>query len=131
MGVEISIDKERVNEMANSKKLKEALAKVDRSKSYTLKEAISLVTNQPLSNSTKRSTGGALGVDPRHADQMVRGAVVLPNGSARMYAFLSLPRVKKRRKPVTQAPITSAQKTWSPKSRKDGSISIRPSLLLI
>ncbi len=68
--------------MANTgKKLKEALAKVDRNKSYPLKEAITLVKSASFVKFDETvDLVVRLGVDPRHADQMVRGAVVLPNG---------------------------------------------------
>ena len=63
------------------KKLGEALAKVDRNKSYTLTEAISLVKAASYAKFDETvDLMVRLGVDPRHADQMVRGAVVLPNG---------------------------------------------------
>lgn len=63
------------------KKLNEALAKVDRNKSYTLKEAINLVKEASYVKFDETvDLMVRLGVDPRHADQMVRGAVVLPNG---------------------------------------------------
>jgi large subunit ribosomal protein L1 len=68
--------------MANiGKKLKEALAKVDRNKSYPLTEAITLVKSASYAKFDESvELVVRLGVDPRHADQMVRGAVVLPNG---------------------------------------------------
>jgi large subunit ribosomal protein L1 len=68
--------------MANTgKKLKDALAKVDRNKSYPLKEAITLVKSASFVKFDETvDLVVRLGVDPRHADQMVRGAVVLPNG---------------------------------------------------
>jgi large subunit ribosomal protein L1 len=67
--------------MPTSKKLKEALAKVDRSKSYTLNDGLELVKGSAYAKFTETvDVAVRLGVDPRHADQMVRGAVVLPNG---------------------------------------------------
>ena len=45
-----------------------------------------------------------LGVDPKHADQMVRGTVVLPHGLGKS-------------KKVLAAPITSAARRWSTRSR--------------
>lgn len=64
-----------------AKKLKEALAKVDRNKNYALKEAIELVKSAKFTRFDESvDVAVRLGVDPRHADQMVRGAVVLPNG---------------------------------------------------
>lgn len=68
--------------MANAgKKYKAAAAKVDRSKRYSLDEAVNLV--KELSNTKFDGSVDVaiqLGVDPKHADQMVRGAVVLPHG---------------------------------------------------
>lgn len=64
-----------------AKKLKDALAKVDRSKSYPLKDAVELVKGVAYAKFDETvDLTVRLGVDPRHADQMVRGAVVLPNG---------------------------------------------------
>jgi large subunit ribosomal protein L1 len=68
--------------MANmAKKYKVALAKVDRLKRYRLDEAMSLVRDT-ASKKFDESVDAAinLGVDPKHADQVVRGAVVLPHG---------------------------------------------------
>lgn len=67
--------------MPTTKKLKEALAKVDRSKSYPLTAGIELVKSASYVKFNETvDVAVKLGVDPRHADQMVRGAVVLPNG---------------------------------------------------
>jgi large subunit ribosomal protein L1 len=68
--------------MANvGKKYKAALAKVDRNKRYTVEEGIALVKST-ASKKFDETVDVAinLGVDPKHADQMVRGAVVLPHG---------------------------------------------------
>src|SRR5512140_2381130 len=67
--------------MATTKKLKEALAKVDRTKSYPLTDGLELVKSAAFAKFDETvDVVVKLGVDPRHADQMVRGAVVLPNG---------------------------------------------------
>jgi large subunit ribosomal protein L1 len=64
-----------------AKKLKVALDKVDRSRNYGLNEAIELVKSASYTKFDETvDVAVRLGVDPRHADQMVRGAVVLPNG---------------------------------------------------
>ncbi len=66
------------------KKYVDALKQVDRSKLYDPKEALELVKN--LSTAKFDETVEAvirLGVDPRHADQQVRGAVVLPHGTGK------------------------------------------------
>lgn len=64
-----------------AKKMNEAAAKVDRSKSYTVTDGVDLVKSAAYAKFDETvDVAVRLGVDPRHADQMVRGAVVLPNG---------------------------------------------------
>ena len=67
--------------MAQGKKFKAALAKVDRNKRYKVDEAMGLV-KQTATKKFDETVDAAinLGVDPKHADQVVRGAVVLPHG---------------------------------------------------
>jgi large subunit ribosomal protein L1 len=67
--------------MAQGKKYKAALAKVDRTKRYKVDEAMALV-KQTATKKFDETVDAAinLGVDPKHADQVVRGAVVLPHG---------------------------------------------------
>jgi large subunit ribosomal protein L1 len=63
------------------RKRKDALAQVDRQKLYTVDEACALL--KPASFAKFEETvdlAVRLGVNPRHADQMVRGALVLPHG---------------------------------------------------
>ncbi len=65
--------------------------KIDSQKKYALKEAIELLkTLESARFDESMDVAIRLGVDPRHADQMVRGAVVLPHGtgkSARVLVF--------------------------------------------
>jgi len=64
-----------------AKKMSAAAAKVDRSKSSPIQEALELVKGAAFAKFDETvDVAVRLGVDPRHADQMVRGAVVLPNG---------------------------------------------------
>jgi len=64
-----------------AKKHREALAKIDRSRTYPLVEGIESVKSIAYAKFDETvEVAVRLGVDPRHADQMVRGAVVLPNG---------------------------------------------------
>ena len=64
-----------------AKKMNAAAAKVDRSKSYSVNEGVDLVKGAAYAKFDETvDVAVRLGVDPRHADQMVRGAVVLPNG---------------------------------------------------
>lgn len=67
--------------MAIGKQLKSAKEKVDRNKTYQLDEAIALIKEASFAKFDETvDLTVRLGVDPRKADQMVRGAVVLPNG---------------------------------------------------
>ena len=64
-----------------SKKHSEALNKVDRTAQYDPKEAMDLTVSSSYAKFDETvDVAVRLGVDPRHADQMVRGTVVLPNG---------------------------------------------------
>lgn len=66
------------------KKFRQAAAKVDSTKRYALDEAIALVRELKFSKFDESvDVSINLGVDPRHADQMVRGAVVLPHGTGK------------------------------------------------
>lgn len=74
-----------------SKKRKEALAKIDQAKSYSLTEASSLVkviSNAKFDGSVDIAV--RLGVDPRKANQMVRGSVALPHGTGKDIRVLVL-----------------------------------------
>ena len=70
--------------MAKNKRLAAAQASVDRAKSYPLEEAIALiksVSKAKFDETIEISLN--LGIDPRHADQMVRGLTSLPNGTGK------------------------------------------------
>jgi len=70
--------------MAHNKRLKAATANVDRSKNYPLPDAIALVkTNAKAKFDETVEISMNLGIDPRHADQMVRGLISLPNGTGK------------------------------------------------
>jgi large subunit ribosomal protein L1 len=64
-----------------TKRLKATEALIDRSKSYTVAEAMEIVKQAPAAKFDESvDLSLRLGVDPKHADQMVRGAIVLPHG---------------------------------------------------
>ncbi len=71
--------------MARSgKKYTEARDKVDPQKKYELGEALALVVDNAFAKFDESvDVALRLGVDPRHADQMVRGSVVLPHGTGK------------------------------------------------
>ncbi|QOP42328.1 50S ribosomal protein L1 [Sulfurimonas marina] len=67
-----------------SKRYKQLLEKVDSSKSYTITEASSAVKELKSAKFDETvEIAMNLNVDPRHADQMVRGAIVLPHGTGK------------------------------------------------
>ncbi len=53
-----------------------------------------------------------LGVDPKHADQMVRGVVSLPSGTGRSLRVAVFAKGAKARKPERPGLTWSARKTW-------------------
>lgn len=78
--------------MANlTKNKKAALSKVDRTKEYTLEEATQLVKDITFTKfDASVDLDIRLGVDPRKADQMVRGVVSLPHGTGKEVRVLAL-----------------------------------------
>lgn len=74
-----------------TKKRKEALAKFDKNGTYALSDAIKIV--KQITNTTFDSSVDVdvrLGVDPRKANQMVRGTVMLPHGTGKTVRVLVL-----------------------------------------
>jgi large subunit ribosomal protein L1 len=70
--------------MARGKRLRAAEAKIDRTKAYGLEEALALVRHGATAKFDETlEVALNLGVDPRHADQMVRGTVDLPHGTGK------------------------------------------------
>jgi large subunit ribosomal protein L1 len=70
--------------MATPKRIKKNIEGIDRAKFYALDEAVKLVKNKANAKFDETvEVAMNLGVDPRHADQMVRGVCNLPNGSGR------------------------------------------------
>src|ERR1700747_2420484 len=77
--------------MAITKKRKAAIAKVDKNKLYTLKEASTLVKEVNLTKfDASVDLHVRLGVDPKKADQSVRGTVSLPHGTGKTKRVLVL-----------------------------------------
>lgn len=75
--------------MKRGKKYKEAISQVDRLKSYPLDQALQLLHQLPAAKFDETvECAVRLGVDPRHADQMVRSTVVLPQGTGRVIRVL-------------------------------------------
>ena len=74
-----------------TKKHKEALAKFDQEKQYSLDEAVEIVKDITYTNfDASVNVDVKLGVDPRKANQMVRGSVTLPHGTGKDVRVLVL-----------------------------------------
>lgn len=70
--------------MKKSKKYLEALSKVDSEKLYNVDDALSLAKEASFAKFDETvDLAFRLGVDPRHADQMIRGAIALPAGTGK------------------------------------------------
>ena len=80
------------------KKYTAAAAQVDPTKPYTLEEAVPLVQKLKFTKFDETvEVHMRLGVDPKHADQMVRGTLVLPNGLGRSKRVLVIASGDKQR----------------------------------
>jgi large subunit ribosomal protein L1 len=80
------------------KKYKEASKSIDREKRYALDEAIKMVAGNKVAKFDETvETAIRLNVDPRQADQNVRGTVVLPNGTGKTARVLVLTKGDKER----------------------------------
>ena len=70
--------------MKKSKRTKEILEKVDTAKEYSIADAVNILKDSSKVKFVESlDCAIRLGVDPRHADQMVRGTVSLPNGTGK------------------------------------------------
>lgn len=70
--------------MKQGKRYKEALSLYDKTASYDLEEALDVLLKLPKAKFDETvELSVKLGVDPRHADQQVRGTVVLPHGTGK------------------------------------------------
>ena len=84
--------------MASGKKYKAVAALVDRTKQYSLEEAISLAKKTARTKFDETvDLAVKLGVDPKQADQMVRGTVVLPHGTGKKVKVLVFAKGEKEK----------------------------------
>ena len=75
--------------MKETKRFGAAKKLIDQSKNYSVEEAMALVKQTATAKFDETvEVSIRLGVDPRHADQMVRGVVVLPNGTGKTQRVL-------------------------------------------
>ena len=73
----------------SGKKFRAAAAKVDRGREYSIAEAVAAVKGAAFAKFDETvDVAVRLGVDPRHADQVVRGTVVMPHGTGKSVRVL-------------------------------------------
>ncbi|MCP4547293.1 MAG: 50S ribosomal protein L1 [bacterium] len=77
--------------MNRGKNYREAASLREKGRTYSIEEAVQMVRQMAKSKFDETIEVSAnLGVNPRHADQMIRGTVVLPNGTGRVVRVLAL-----------------------------------------
>jgi len=85
----------------HGKKFRAAAGKVESGKRYTLDEACALLPETKVATFDETvDIAVRLGVDPKHADQMVRGAVVLPHGTGKTTRVVVIAKGDKAREAV-------------------------------
>ena len=110
------------------KRLKAAYTGFDREKTYALDEAVKLARGAAKAKFDETiEISMNLGIDPRHADQMVRGVVGLPHGTGKTVRIGVLPVAPRLMKPRPPARMLSVRMTWRPWCRKARSNSIAAS----
>ncbi len=88
--------------MKKSKRYQESVKLIDKTKNYGIKEAIEIIEKMPKTKFDQTvELHVKLGVDSKHADQQVRGTVVLPNGTGktqRVLVFAKGPKAEEAQK---------------------------------
>jgi large subunit ribosomal protein L1 len=83
---------------SRGKKYEAASGKIEKGKNYLLEEAVSVLKQIGIAKFDETVELSAnLGVDPRHADQQVRGTVILPHGTGKKVRVLVLTRGEKEK----------------------------------
>lgn len=84
--------------MKHGKRFSELQSKVDKEKRYLIKDAIELLKSMPNAKFDETvELSSNLNVDPRHADQIVRGTLVLPHGTGKSIKVLVLAKGEKEK----------------------------------
>ena len=107
-----------------SKKYVEALGKIDRNRLYDSKEALTLVSEIATAKFDETVEAHVkLGVDSRHADQQVRGAIVLPHGTGKTKKVLVFAKGEKAKEAeAAGADFVGAEDLVQKIKKKTGSI---------
>ena len=99
---EVAKSKKVAGNTKHGKKYLNALAKVDQAKKYSVAEAFALLPEVSFAKFDEAvDVSFNLGVDPKHADQMVRGAVVLPHGIGKSVRIAVLAKGEKAKEAQT------------------------------
>jgi len=84
--------------MKHGKKYTESLRKIDRAQKYSLQEALRLIKDVDVAKFDETiELSIRLGVDPKRADQVVRGTVILPHGTGKKVKVLVLAKGEKEK----------------------------------
>ena len=82
--------------MKRGKRYRDGVARIERTREYALEEAVEVLKNLPAAKFVETVEFSAnLGVNPKHADQQVRGTVLLPHGTGKQVRVLVLTRGEK------------------------------------
>ena len=103
--------------MKRGKRYVESAKNIDRTKLYDADEAISLVKKTAVAKFDETVEAHIrLGVDGRHADQQVRGAVVLPHGTGKTVKVLVFAKGEKANADLLPAPSADWHRKWAPRT---------------
>ena len=93
--------------------------KIDSNKLYALPDALGLVKEFAVAKFDESiDVAVQLGIDAKKSDQVVRGAVVLPNGTGKPSALQYLPKAPRLKKPKPPVPTLWAWTIWLPTSKR-------------
>jgi len=84
--------------MKHGKRYRDGVARIDRERQYPLEEAVEVLKNLPTADFVETVEFSArLGVNPKHADQQVRGTVLLPHGTGKEVKVLVFAKGEKEK----------------------------------
>ena len=107
--------------MKRGKKYLEAAKKIDRMKQYEVEEAVKLIKETATAKFDETVEAHIrLGVDGRHADQQIRGAVVLPNGTGKTVRVLVFAKGEKIDEALAAGADHAGGEELIPKIQNDG-----------